>query len=107
MKSAVAVAQHGTLDATTPQLEEGFADLMIGITTPRESAIVDEGLSDTSESSIASGQQKEELVQGAPETASGLHSTLKDIGRLQVDIAGMEAIISAVKGVNRSKLLGR
>lgn len=107
MKSAVAVAQHSALDATTPQLQDGLADLMIGIATPRGSTIADEGMSDTTESSVASGKQKEKLVQGPPETAAELQSALADISRLQVDVAGMEAIISVVKGKNCCKVRGR
>lgn len=105
MKSAVAVAQYGTVERTTPQLEEGFADLMMGITTPRGSAIVDEGLDDGTDSSVVSEELKEELPQGAPENASGLQSTLDEITRLQVDVSGMEAIVSAVKGVGCSEPL--
>ena len=86
---------------TTPEEEGSFADLIMGNTTPRESGIGDGGMSEDSESSEAPAQPKQELEQD-PLSAAGLENRLQVLERLQNDVAGMEAIVSAVQGAGEA-----
>lgn len=99
MKSAIALSQHNAVESTTPQMEEDLADLLMGVNTPRESALEDAVVCDASESSASTKASQHDITLDVSPDVPSLQSALQEIDRLQLDVAGMEAIVSAVKGV--------
>eukprot|EP00892_Ulva_mutabilis_P004750 jgi/Ulvmu1/2647/UM014_0099.1 len=98
MNNAVALAQHQAMHGATPEQEDSLADLIMANTTPRDSVTMDVGSDSEGDTVDHQPQTHDDAEQSITRSPSYLQSKIQQIDRLQTDIAGMEAIISAVQG---------